>query len=123
MKAEYTKYILQNYESARSDDNLLIFYHLRRIGIYLTPQQLRTLQASTKATVSIYDLVRYRQKIQSPADKLYDPKLQATKEVVEKRHKSGRIRTKIEQSQKEIISKPKIVDWDYRGNTAIPIYG
>lgn len=105
MKKDYTQFILENYEASRSDDVLLIYYHLRRHGLNLTPQQLKQLTEICESTVSLYDLVRYRQKIQSIKDKNYNEKLLGTPEVMAQRHKNGQKRTEQEREEKAVSPK------------------
>jgi hypothetical protein len=117
MKNKYTEFVLQNYEASRSDDILLIYYHLRRHGLYLTASQLKQLQDICKETVSLYDLIRYRQKFQA------DDKYPGTPEVMAKRHKKGVERTQQEREEKQIKPKLLRIDWNNETNTAIRIYG
>ena len=98
MKKEYTEFILQSYPASRSDDNILIYYHLRRFHFFDNPTPT-TLRQISELTVSLYDLVRYRQKFQA------QDKYLGTPEVMAKRRKNGDIRHKKEQEEKQIILK------------------
>lgn len=94
MKSEFTEFILQNYEVTRSDDALLIYYHLRRFGFFDDPTP-RRLQDICDKTISIYDLVRYRQKLQAKG------KYFGTPEVMAERMKHGVKRTEEERAEKQ----------------------
>ena len=94
MKVEYTEFILKNYEVTRSDDSLLIYYHLRRFGFFDNPSP-RLLKTICDQTISIYDLVRYRQKLQSKGKYLGTP------EVMAERQKNGVHRKEQERAEKQ----------------------
>jgi hypothetical protein len=111
VKKNYTAFILENYEASRSDDILLIFYHLRRHGLQLTSQQLKQLREICKETVSLYDLIRYRQKLQS------EDKYLGTPEVMTKRHKKGVERTQKEREEKQIKTKEVLTKTVFNSQT------
>ncbi len=107
-KSDYTENILRKYSDARSDDNLLIYIHLKQQGLVLSDEQVKQLQEISKETVSLYDLVRYRQKIQAKGEYLGTP------EIMEKRRKKGIARRKKEREEKYNIVQPTRIE---------PIYG
>lgn len=110
---EQVKYLLNKYPDTRSSDILLIYMFLKSHGLTLSDDQVKQLQEICKETMSLYDLIRYRQKIQSKGECLGTPEIMAT------RKKKGAARRKKEREEKYNIVKPtRIPQWytDSLGN-------